>query len=150
MATLPNRSRNFSRTEFFQNKFLFPSSSSIFRVPCRSEFNFCSTVSVNKFDAVIELELQFRFLFTFYAVLLFSEHSSNAIDWRTLFFCCCENVICRLSFFAPSFRDFLFDSLSKKLPEVFSFLRRWKPCTLDGYLEMDKWSRKKRCGQRRE
>lgn len=28
-----------------------------FRVPCRSEFNFCSTVSLNKFDAVIELLL---------------------------------------------------------------------------------------------
>lgn len=53
--------QNFSFSSFFSSRAL--ASSCLRRcAPCRSEFNFCSTVSVNKFDAVIELKLRFVLL----------------------------------------------------------------------------------------
>lgn len=74
---------------------------------CRRKLNFCSTVSVNKFDAVIELELHF-FLFTIFILCCFVSYqdSSHAIDWHSLFCAIAvktENVICRLSVFATFF-----------------------------------------------
>lgn len=87
-----SRSHNFSRTEFPENYLwlLFFSSSSSLRSSSMRKFNFSSTVSLNKFDAVIELNWNYeflRFFHIFYAVLflLSCSHSLHAIDWHTLF-----------------------------------------------------------------
>lgn len=114
----------------------------IFRQKCRNEFNFFSTVSVNKLNAVIELELRFCFFSNPHFMLLFLSLTRSiprmpSIGELSFFPHGRRRCVIFLFFFfgetwfADSPCDFLFDSLSVELFDDFLFFsvalrkRRW-------------------------
>lgn len=102
--------------------------------PCRSKFNFCSTVSVNKFDAVIELELRF-----FFSHFMLNIPRMPSIGTLSLF----RARDYRLRWLSV-FIDFLFDSLSESFSLLFHTLENafWSS-------DMAQETKGKYCGQMR-